>query len=77
MYGNEVNTLNRMKATAKREQTNMPIRRALAETGLYRWQLADLLGCSVETVQRMLRHELTEAESQRIVNLIKKNAKGV
>lgn len=64
---------NRLKATRKNNDTvNLMIKRTLAETGMYRWELADVLGCSVETVQRRLRHELPQDEQHRICELIRK-----
>lgn len=66
---------NRLTATRKSNDTvNLMIKRTLAETGMYRWQLADLLGCSVETVQRRLRHELPESEQRRICEMIRSAA---
>lgn len=66
---------NRMTATRKCYDTvNVMIKRTLAETGMYRWELADILGCSVETVTRRLRHELPQSEQERICKLIREAA---
>ena len=49
------------------------IRLALKENGMKQWQLADLMGIREETLCRMLRHELSEAEQIEIVKLIRKD----
>lgn len=63
-------------ATHRRQQTNNRIiREALAEMGLFNWQLADLLNCSVDTIQRKLRHEMPTDEQERIAQLIREAAR--
>lgn len=62
---------NRLTATRKRTQTNnFMVRQALSNTGMYYWELADILGISVETLRRRLRHELPTDEQKRICELI-------
>lgn len=63
----------RITVTRKNYDTvNLMIKQTLSETGMYRWELADILGCSVETVARKLRHELPVEEQHRICDLIRK-----
>ncbi len=50
---------------------NMRVRDALKEFGFTQWQLADLLGISVDTLCRRMRYELPEEEQDRYIALIK------
>lgn len=56
------------------EKKNMLVRNAVAESGLYYWQLADFLGISSETLHRRLRHELPQEEQKRMIQIIKENS---
>ena len=51
-------------------EKNRMIRLALKENNMRQWQLADLMGIREETLSRLLRHELSEAEQIEIVKLI-------
>ena len=53
-------------------QANNKIRKALGESRMRHWELADLLGISENTLTRRLRKELPEEEQQRIISIIKK-----
>lgn len=55
-------------------QTNLKIRKALGESMMKQWELADLLGISENTLTRRLRKELPEEEQQRIISIIKKGS---
>lgn len=58
----------------KAEKANKKIRKALIDSGMYQWQLADLIGCSAWSLSAKLRHELPEEEQQHILQLIKDEA---
>lgn len=49
---------------------NIEIREAMKKAGVAQWQLADLVGCSENTIQRKLRKELPEDMKQKILKLI-------
>ena len=49
---------------------NLAIRRKLKETKVMQWQVADKLGVSEMTLVRKLRYELSEAEKQKIFQII-------
>ena len=55
-------------------QANVKIRKALGESMMRHWELADLLGISEATLTRRLRKELPEEEQQRIISIIKKGS---
>ena len=50
---------------------NLDIRTEVKSAGLRLWQIADGLGIDDSRFSRKLRHELPEAEKQRIRNIIK------
>ena len=52
-------------------KANQKIREAMKESGFLYWKLADLIGCSNWTLSVKLRHELPEAEQERILQLIR------
>ena len=54
-------------------KTNMKIREALREANMKQWQLADVLGVHEKTLCCKLRHELSEDEQSRIIELIRSN----
>ena len=56
------------------KKTNEMVRRALKETGLKQWELADILGTSETILCRKLRYELSEEEQADIVAIIKEVA---
>lgn len=56
---------------------NMRVRDALKKYDFTQWQLADLLGISVDTMCRRMRHELPEEEQDRYIALIKEASKNV
>lgn len=49
---------------------NMKIRTAAENAGLKTWEVADLIGVHPSTLSVKLRHEMPEAEQQRIISLI-------
>ena len=49
---------------------NEKIRREINKAGLFQWMVADCLGISEITFSRMLRHELTDDQQQRVLNAI-------
>lgn len=56
--------------------TNKKLRVAIAEHGLKQWQVAKLLDIDESKFSRMLREELPEAETDRIIGLINRESKG-
>ncbi len=61
------------------EQKNVDVRRAAAKAGVRLWEVAEQLGTSDSNFSRKLRKELTEAEKEKIFDIIerlKKEAKG-
>lgn len=55
---------------------NEMIRKALKDSGMKQWELAEMLGISEFTLSRKLRNELPQEEKERILNLIR-NRKAV
>lgn len=49
---------------------NETIRREISKAGLYQWMIADCMGISEITFSRLLRHELTEDQLQRVRDAI-------
>lgn len=56
-------------------KANQRIREAMKKNGFLYWKLADLIGCSNWTLSVKLRHELPEAEQEKILKLIETEAK--
>lgn len=52
------------------ERKNLDIRKAVEESGLYLWQIADFLGMCDGTFSRKLRKELSIDEKQKIFHII-------
>lgn len=50
--------------------TNTELRTAAKKAGLHLWQLADAFGCTDATFSRKLRHELPQAEKDRLFKII-------
>lgn len=53
---------------------NLDVRRKLKEVKVMQWQLADKLNISEMTLVRKLRYELSEAEKQKIFQIIEELA---
>ena len=51
---------------------NIEIRKALLETNMKQWELAELLGITEWTLSRKLRKELPEDKKEEILDLINK-----
>ena len=49
---------------------NEMIRKALKDSGMKQWELAEMLGISEFTLSRKLRNELPQEDKDRILNLI-------
>lgn len=47
---------------------NKIIRDALKDTGMYKWELADLLGIHCSTLSVWLRHEMPEEKQREIAD---------
>ena len=62
-----------MKTT--KEPYNTKVREELAKHGFFLYQLGKFLNVSEMTVTRMMREELPEEEQNRIINLIREEAK--
>ncbi len=54
---------------------NKRIKDALYKHSLKQWELAELMGINEFSLSRKLRHELPKEEQERIISLIKRNAK--
>lgn len=50
--------------------TNEQIRATIVAAGLKQWQAAEKLGMTESSFSRFLRHELTEDQSQRVLEAI-------
>ena len=59
----------------RKNSCNKIIRNALEETGVFYYELADILGKSPSTISVWLRHEMPEEEQMRIAELIREFAK--
>ena len=57
-----------------RRKKNIAIYVALAEKGMWQYELAHLLGCSEGRVSILLREELPEEKQKEIIEMIKKGA---
>ena len=51
---------------------NLSVRRQMAVAGLRQWEVAEAYGLSEGSFCRLLRHELTEDQRQRVVAAIEK-----
>lgn len=51
--------------------TNQDIRDAAAAAGVRLWRVADALGLADGTLSRRLRHELPQAEKEKILAIIR------
>lgn len=56
--------------------SNQRVREAANESGVKLWQVADALGITDSTFSRKLRHELTQAEQERILRIIREVRNG-
>lgn len=56
---------------------NFDIKKAMFESGLKQWELANLLGISESTLCRKLRFELSGEEKVKILKAIAENKKSV
>lgn len=52
--------------------TNKDVREAAKTSGVLLWQIADALGIADATFSRKLRKELTEAEKEKIFDIIER-----
>ena len=59
----------------KKNETNYRIKALLQEKGMKHWELAELLGISEGTLTRRFRKELSEEETERIIQLIEGRSK--
>lgn len=50
--------------------TNIEIRKVAEKSGVRLWQIADALGIADSSFSRKLRKELTEAEKNKILDII-------
>ena len=53
-----------------KKKANIRVRDELQKRSVPYWILADRLGCSTNTVYRMLLHELPEAKQDELIELI-------
>lgn len=58
-------------------ETNRDLRRAVKDAGLKLWQVANGIGINDGNFSRKLRKELSDAEKQKIYNVIAKFKEGV
>ena len=54
---------------------NQDIRRAAAGSGVFLWQVADVMGIADSSLSRKMRKELPEDEKQKIFGIIEELAK--
>ena len=65
------------KNKAKMEETtkaNQKIRKAVKDSGVYYWQIAERLGITCWTLSVWMRHEMPEAKQERILQLIREES---
>ena len=55
--------------------TNERIRKVMKDKNLKQWQVAEIIGVSETTMVRKMRAELSKAEQDRIIKLIKESGK--
>lgn len=56
-------------------RANLDIRAAAKSAGVMLWEIADKLGITDNNFSRKLRHELPQAEKERIFSIIEEIAK--
>lgn len=56
------------------EKSNQRIRNAMADSGMYYWELADRLGVTPWTLTVWMRHEMPEEKQERILQLIREES---
>ena len=66
---------NIIKRGETKQMQNKSIRIALMENNMRQYELAELMGIHDFSLSRKLRHELPKEEQERIISLIKRNAK--
>ncbi len=54
---------------------NKKVRDYAKANGIYLWQIADSMNISPDTINRKLRHELSESEQKEMMKIIDKLAK--
>ncbi len=54
----------------KREKANQDIRKAIFDSGLYQYEIADALGIREENLCKLLRKELPQEEKEKILKVI-------
>lgn len=59
------------KERGLKAMTNKEVREAMKAAGLKQWELADLVGCSENTMYRKLRTELPEDMKQHLLEVIR------
>lgn len=57
------------------KEKNVKIRQALRSYSIPIWQLADAYGKAESTMYRLFRHELPEAEQEKMIRLIEEIVK--
>lgn len=60
-----------MEETTK---ANQKIRKAVKDSGVYYWQIAERLGITCWTLSVWMRHEMPEAKQERILQLIREES---
>lgn len=52
------------------KKSNIQIRNYAKTNGVFLWQIADAYGISPETLNKRLRHELSDLEKEEIIGII-------
>lgn len=55
---------------------NETVRTAAKNAGVHLWEVAEEIGMCPETFSRKLRHELSEAEREMVLSVIRKISEG-
>lgn len=55
-------------------RANQRIRKALEDSGMYHWKLAEMLGVTSWTLSVWLRHEMPKEKQERILQLIREES---
>lgn len=53
-----------------KEILNLAVRKAMAESGVRQWQVADAYGCTEREFSRKLRYELSASEKRKVLEII-------
>ena len=75
IISNIVNNNFYMEVQNMRTQKNEEVRQLAKECGVKLWEIAEKLGCADATLSRKLRHDLTPADREKVLNIIRELSK--